>query len=89
MFNFQKNLGVNNFIFRDPVFSINRKHTVEICENIINNNYKFNICIETHLKNIDDELAVLLKKAGVKLIYCGIETSDEEVKKQSKRASDS
>ena len=89
MFNFQKNLSVNNFIFRDPVFSVNRKHTVEICENIINNNYKFNICIETHLKNIDDELAVLLKKAGVKLIYCGIETSDEEVKKQSKRASDS
>ena len=30
----------------------------------------------------------MLKKAGVKLIYCGIETSDEKVKKESKRASD-
>ena len=29
----------------------------------------------------------MLKEAGVKLIYCGIETSDEKVKK-SKRASD-
>ena len=82
MFEFQKKLGVNNFIFRDPVFSINRKHTVEICENIIKNKYKFNICIETHLKNIDKDLAIMLKKAGVKLIYCGIETSDEKVKKE-------
>ena len=89
MINFKKKLGVNNFIFRDPVFSIDRKHTVEICENIIKNKYKFNICVETHLKNIDEELAFLLKKAGVKLIYCGIETSDDDVKKNSKRTSDS
>ncbi len=88
MFEFQKKLGVNNFIFRDPVFSINRNHTVEICQNILKNKYKFNICIETHLKNIDQDLAIMLKKAGVKLIYCGIETSDEKVKKDSKRASD-
>ena len=88
MISFQKKLGINNFIFRDPVFSINKKHTVEICELIISSKCNFNICIETHLKNIDQHLATLLKKAGVKLIYCGIETSDEKVKQESKRASD-
>ena len=54
------NLKVKNFIFRDPVFSIDRKHTVKICEAIISRGIKFNICIEVHLKNIDDELTKIL-----------------------------
>ena len=88
MIYFNKKLKVNNFIFRDPVFSINRKHTIELCKKIINSNYKFNICIETHLKNIDEELGILLNKAGIKLIYAGIETINENVKTESHRASE-
>ena len=30
MIHFEKTLSVKNFIFRDPVFSINKKHTLEI-----------------------------------------------------------
>ena len=85
---FYKKLDVSNFIFRDPVFCINRKHTVELCEKIIDLKSNFRICIETHLKNIDFELAKLLKKAGVKLIYTGIESSDEEVKQNAHRVSE-
>ena len=48
----------------------------------------FNLCIETHLKNIDNELAILLKKAGVKLVYVGIESIDEDVKKNANRISE-
>jgi radical SAM superfamily enzyme YgiQ (UPF0313 family) len=88
MLYFYNKLKVKNFIFRDPVFSIDRKHTVKICEAIISSSIKFNICIETHLKNIDDELAKILKKAGIKLIYVGIESAVEEVRKDAKRTSD-
>lgn len=88
MIYFYEKLGVINFIFRDPVFSLNKNHTVELCERLIASNIKFNICIETHLKNIDESLAELLLKAGVKLIYVGIETSDEEVKKSAHRSSE-
>ena len=28
-------LGTNKFIFRDPVFSINRNYTIELCKEII------------------------------------------------------
>ena len=83
-----KELKVKNFLFRDPVFSIDRKHTLEICEKIINKNLKFNIGIETHLKNIDFDLANKLKKAGVKLMYVGIESGDIDVRKNSHRASE-
>ena len=75
---FYENLNFKNFIFRDPVFSLNKKHTLELCNKLINSKKKFNICIETHLKNIDEELAQKLFEAGVKVIYVGIETADEE-----------
>ena len=39
-------------------------------------------------KNVDNELAIKLYNAGVKLIYVGIETSDEEVKKNAHRSSE-
>jgi radical SAM superfamily enzyme YgiQ (UPF0313 family) len=88
MIYFEKNLNVKNFIFRDPVFSINKKHTIEICNELIKANRNYNICIETHLQNIDDDWALLLKKSGVKLIYVGIESGDEEVLSDAKRMSD-
>lgn len=84
----QKTLNVSNFIFRDPVFSIDKKHTIQICKKIISEKLNINICIETHLKNIDDELTNYLKKAGVKLIYVGIESSNEDVKKTNNRWSE-
>ena len=85
---FNDKLGVSNFIFRDPVFTLDRNHTIEICEEIINSNKKFNICIEAHLKNIDEELTRILKKAGVKLIYVGIESGDANVRSDAKRWSE-
>ena len=55
-------VGTNKFVFRDPVFSINRKFTVELCKEIVNQNLKIEVLIATHLKNLDDELIDLLKK---------------------------
>jgi radical SAM superfamily enzyme YgiQ (UPF0313 family) len=88
MIHLKETLNVSNFLFRDPVFSIHRQHTVEICKEIIDSKHKFNIGVETHLKNIDHDLAKLLRKAGVKLMYVGIESGDEEVRKDANRASD-
>src|SRR5262245_41275775 len=56
MIHWSEQLGVVNFSFRDPVFSINRKHTIELCDEIQRSGRKFNLAVETHLKNIDEEL---------------------------------
>lgn len=88
MLYFYEKLKVKNFIFRDPVFTINKKHTIDICRKIIKTGIKFNICIEAHLKDIDAELINYLKIAGVKLIYVGIESSDIEIRKDANRTSD-
>ena len=78
-------IGTNKFVFRDPVFSINRKHTIELCKEIINQNLKIEYLIETHLNNLDDEMISLLKKSGLKMVYIGIESSSSDVLKDIKR----
>ena len=85
---FNKKLDVKNFIFRDPVFAISKEHTMELCKKLISNKVKYNICIETHLNNIDEELALYLKKAGVKIAMIGIESGVEEIRKISHRLSE-
>jgi radical SAM superfamily enzyme YgiQ (UPF0313 family) len=77
--------NIKKFVFRDPVFSINRKHTVELCNLIISANIKIKFLIETHLNNLDDELMTLLRKAGLEMVYVGIESSNVSVLKDIKR----
>ena len=80
-----KNTNTNKFIFRDPVFSINRDYTIELCNEIIKEKLKIEYLIETHLKNLDDEMIALLKESGLKMVYIGIESSDAKVLKDIKR----
>ncbi len=75
------------FIFRDPVFSINRKHTLALCNLLIEKNIKNDFLTETHLNNLDDELISLLKKAGLKLVYVGVESKHSDVLKNINRFS--
>ena len=74
-----KKLNVKNFQFRDPVFTINKKYTNLLCNEIINSGYKFNFAAEFHLKDIDDILASKLSRAGLKLAFVGIESIDSKV----------
>ena len=80
-----KKLNTNKFVFRDPVFSINRKHTIELCRQLIDQKLNIKFLAETHLNNLDDEMIPLLKNAGLELVYVGVESSDDYVLKDMKR----
>ncbi len=77
--------NVKMFIFRDPVFSINKNYTKAFCEEIINRNLNINFVIETHLKILDSDLIKLLKQAGLKAVKVGVESSDSELLKNESR----
>ena len=81
----KKELGTNKFVFRDPVFSINRKHTIEFCKKVIEEKLNITFMVETHLNNLDDEMIPLLRKAGLELVYVGVESSSHFVLKDMKR----
>ena len=80
-----KKLNVKMFVFRDPVFSINKKHTIEFCEELIKRNLKIRYVIETHLKILDSELIKILKQSGLKAVKVGVESGDKEVMKDANR----
>ena len=82
-----KNFNVKMFIFRDPVFSINKKHTIEFCNLLINRNLRIKFIIETHLRILDSDLIDILKKAGLRAVKVGVESYDDNVRKASERFS--
>lgn len=73
------------FVFRDPVFSINRKHTVALCEAMERAGGRFRFLVETHLRNMDEELAGRLRANGLVMVKVGVESVDHEVMRDSKR----
>ncbi|CAO6125490.1 COG1032 Fe-S oxidoreductase [Candidatus Pelagibacterales bacterium] len=81
----KKELGTNKFVFRDPVFSINRKHTIEFCKKVIEQKLNITFMVETHLNNMDDEMIPLLREAGLELVYVGVESSSHFVLKDMQR----
>ena len=83
--NYIKKLKVKSFLFRDPVFTINRNHVVELCNEIINRKIKIVWGAELHLKDVDRELAKIMYKAGLRIVFVGIESINPESIKKSKR----
>jgi len=72
--------GARSFIFGDEVFTINRARTVEICNGMIQRclHKKCKWWCVSHVRFIDYELAVLMKKAGCRMLGLGIESGNEE-----------
>jgi len=85
MAHWQDTFGVSLFMFRDPVFSLNRKHTVKLCDEMVGSGRQFQFIIETHLNNMDEELSRLLKRAGLVMVQTGIESSDVDILRSVKR----
>ncbi len=79
------NKGITMFTFRDPVFSINRKHTLEFCDEMEKRKIKCFFIIETHLRILDKELINKLKNIGLKAVKVGVESFDEKVLKDANR----
>jgi magnesium-protoporphyrin IX monomethyl ester (oxidative) cyclase len=82
---YKKKMKIEMFIFRDPVFSINRKHTLSFADELIKRNIKVKFIIETHLRILDSELIKILKKVGLKGCKVGVESANEEVLSNANR----
>ena len=82
-----KNYNINSFLFRDPVFSINNKTTLEVCKKIKDSGLKIKFGIETHLNNLSEDLAKELYDCGLRYVEVGIESVTDEVITASKRFS--
>lgn len=70
---------IDNVLFRDATFTLDRQRTVEICQRIIQNKLKFSWWCETRVNCLDRELLTVMKKAGCQGINIGVETGGPKV----------
>lgn len=75
-----KRLGVEWVEFMDLTFTMSRKRTIEICDEIVARNLVFDWGCETRADKIDEELLQRMKAAGCKKITFGVESGSEEVR---------
>ncbi len=88
MAHWQDTLGASSFVFRDPVFSIDRRHTLALCDALAKSGRSFRFAVETHTAIMDEDLAGSLYKVGLRLAYLGIESVDDGILKNIHRYTD-
>ena len=65
--------------FLDDCFTLIRSRIIEICERIIEENLEMNYWIDTRCDKVDEELLMLMKKAGFDFIVFGVESGNQNV----------
>lgn len=70
-------LGVKEISFVDDVFTINRKRTIELCNEIKKQNIKITWFCNARADHIDDEIARAMKLAGCHQTYLGFESGSQ------------
>lgn len=78
--------GAKALLFRDPLFSVNRKRARQIAEGIIQRGIKIKWACETRLDLLNEELIDIFYESGLRVINVGIESADEAILKKIGRA---
>jgi anaerobic magnesium-protoporphyrin IX monomethyl ester cyclase len=80
-----RHLGVEYVIFRDPLFSANKKRVVAICEAIVARGLDVQWRCETRIDCLDEPTIEMMAKAGCVGVNFGVESVDPQVQKNVDR----
>ena len=80
-----RDLGVQYVIFRDPLFSANKKRVAAICEEIVARGVKVQWRCETRIDCLDEATIAIMAKAGCVGVNFGVESTDPQVQKNVER----
>lgn len=88
--NMHEKYGIKGLLFRDPIFTIDRKRTEDIANRLIEENMNIKWCCETRLDCLDTDIIDLMKESGLRSINVGIESYSKDIlEKASRKAIDS
>jgi anaerobic magnesium-protoporphyrin IX monomethyl ester cyclase len=73
-------MGIRNIAFVDETFTLNRKWVVDFCNSITNEQLNFEWGCWTRADCIDYELLALMRRTGLKRLYLGVETGNEQLR---------
>jgi radical SAM superfamily enzyme YgiQ (UPF0313 family) len=79
MAHLKEKYGINFISIEDDNFLLSKKRTIDICKKIIDNSINLSWSCLGRVNEVDDNVLPLLKKAGCKTIYIGIESGSSRV----------
>lgn len=82
-----KNFGIKGVMFRDALFTADRKRAAEIADAITENRIRIEWACETHINYLDARLIDRMYRAGLRSINVGIESTDKDMLMKSSRIS--
>jgi len=80
-------LGVETIRISDEMFFLNKKYYKPILENIVENDYKFNMWAYSRVDTVRRDALELFKKAGVNWLALGIEAGNQLVRQEVSKGS--
>ncbi|HOY31904.1 MAG TPA: radical SAM protein [Bacteroidales bacterium] len=80
-----KKYNVKWIAFIDDLFTYDRNRVIELCNFIIENNLDFKWSCLTRADEIDEDLLVIMKKAGLYNVILGVESGNENVRQSENK----
>ena len=71
--------GESQFTFYDDAFTINRNHTIAMCQDILDRKLKVEWDCETRVDAVDKELLEIMHKAGCITVWFGVESGSTKI----------
>jgi len=77
-----KKLGIRDVYFRDYTFTINRAYVKELCRRMIEERFNLGWVCLSRAELVDEELLILMKRAGCHTIQFGVESGSDAILKR-------
>ena len=74
-------LKVNNIMFWDDSFALDKKRALEICDGIIREKIRINYTVQLRADSVSGELVGALKRSGCSFAAIGVESGNENILK--------
>ncbi|MDD5032964.1 MAG: radical SAM protein [Candidatus Pacebacteria bacterium] len=72
-------IGIQEIFFYDDTFTVDRRRVVEICDEILKRKLNIGWDVRARVDTIDENLLVLMKKAGCQRIHYGVEAGTQKI----------
>ena len=80
-----KKLGINNIHMYSDLFTVSRDQVIELCKLMIEEKINIHWTSNSRVDFVDEEMLMLMGKAGCRLISWGIESGNEQILKHAKK----
>lgn len=80
-FEYMAKNNIKNIKIMDEIFVLNKNRVMDICDKIAKIGYDFNIWTYARIDIMDDMLLKKMRKAGIRWVAYGVESSEEDIRK--------